>query len=134
MNNVIESIPKSMEKFFGCSGNMVKPSSKTLKAIVKKIGKGELVTINQLREKLAEDYSVETACPASTLKALIALSKETKPVCYWRVIKNKGELIPKFLDGEDGHAKLLENEGFEISYKKKKPIVLGYESYLVKFT
>ena len=104
----IEAIPKTMEKFFGCSGKMVKPSTDTVKAIVKKIRKGKLVTLEQLREKLARDFSVQTACPASTTKALQLLSKEDRPICYWRVIKKKGELITKFPKGVEGHASMLE--------------------------
>ena len=117
----IESIPKTMEKFFGCAGQMVKPSPATVKAIVKKIRKGRLVTLEQVREKLAIDFGVKTACPASTTKALQVLSKDERPICYWRVIKKKGELIAKFPKGVEGHASLLQSEGFEIDLSKKKP-------------
>ena len=134
LENKIESIPKTMEKFFGCSGKMVKPSPDTVKAVVRKIRKGKLVTLNQLREKIANDFAVQTACPASTTKALQTLSKEEKPICYWRVIKPKGELIAKFPNGVRGHALLLENEGFEIDFNKKSPVVVGYEAKLGKFT
>lgn len=41
----IVAIPKTMEKFFRCSGNMLKPSTDTVKAIVKKIRKGRLATL-----------------------------------------------------------------------------------------
>ena len=134
MEDKIEAIPKTMEKFFGCSGTMVKPSSDTVKAIVRKIRKGKIVTLDQLREKVAKDFQVDTACPASTTKALQILSKENKPVCYWRVVKKKGELFPKFPNGVEGHAALLENEGFEIDFSKKTPVVVGYELKLSKFT
>ena len=123
-----------MEKFFGCSGAMVKPSSDTVKALVRNIRKGKIVTLEQLREKIAKDFQVNTACPASTSKALQTLSKEVKPVCYWRVVKKKGELFPKFPNGAQGHAALLEKEGFEIDFSKKNPVVVGYENKLSKFT
>lgn len=132
MEDKIETIPKTMEKFFGCSGKMVKPSSATVKAVLQKIHKGKLVTLNQLREKLAKDFAVQTACPASTIKALQVLTKEEKPICYWRVIKQTGELIAKFPDGEKGHALLLEREGFEIDFSHKNPVVVDYETKLVK--
>ena len=126
----IETIPKTMEKFFGCSGEMVKPSTDAVKAIVKKVRKGQLITLDQLREKLANSFGVQTACPASTAKALELLSKEDKPVSYWRVIKKKGELISKYPDGVEGHASLLQKEGFEIDFSRKTPVVLGFESKL----
>ena len=128
----IQTIPKTMEKFFGCSGKMVKPSVNTVKAIVKKIRKGKLVTLEQLRDKLACDFGVQTACPASTTKALKVLSKENRPVCYWRVVKKKGELIGGFANGVKGHASLLEQEGFEIDFSKKNPVVVGYDMKLAK--
>jgi len=128
----IVAIPKTMETFFSCSGNMVKPSTDTVKAIVKKIRKGKLATLEQLREKLADDFNVQTACPASTTKALQLLSKEDKPVCYWRVVKKRGELIAKFPKGVDGHASLLQDEGFEIDFSKKNPAVVSYDTKLTK--
>ena len=132
--DAIETIPKTMEKFLGCSGKMVKPSADTVKAIVKKIRKGKLVTLEQLREKLACDFRVQTACPASTTKALQLLSKDEKPVCYWRVVKKKGELIAKFPNGIDGHAALLEEEGFEIDFSRKNPMVINYANKLAKLS
>ena len=126
----IETIPKTMEKFFGCSGKMVKPSQDTVKALIGNIRKGKLITIEQLRNKLASDFSVQSACPASTMKILQLLSKEQKPICYWRVIKKKGELIAKFPNGLDRHASLLKNEGFEIDSTKKNPVVVDYEAKL----
>ena len=101
-----------MEKFLGCSGQMIKPSFKTVKSIVNKIDKGSLMTLEQLRAKLAEQNKVETACPASTLKALKAMSNEDNPTCYWRVIKKDGMLISQFSGGIVSHSWLLEKEGF----------------------
>ena len=130
MKDKIEPIPETMEKFFGCSGEMVKPSSDTVKSVVSKIPRGKLITLEQLREKLAKDFGVQTACPAGTTKALQILSKEESSICYWRVIKKKGELIAKFPGGVEGHASLLEKEGFEVDNNRKNPVVLDYASKL----
>lgn len=130
MEDTIEAIPNTMEKFFGCSGRMVKPSTKTVKSIIKKVPKGKLLTLSQLRERLSKQFSVETACPACTTKALQILSKEDKPVCYWRVIKKKGELINKYPGGVKGHAELLECEGFKINFSRKNPTVVDFETRL----
>lgn len=133
MKDKIETIPKTMEKFFGCSGKMVKPNQDTVKILVENIRKGKLITIAQLRDKLASDFNVETACPASTMKAIESLSKEQNPICYWRVLKNKGELISKFPNGVDGHSSLLKNEGFEIDFSKKNPVVVDFKAKLANF-
>lgn len=132
MEDKVEPIPRTMEKFFGCSGKMVKPSLSTVKKVVKKVRKGKVITLDQLREKLAKDFGVQAACPASTTKALQILSREEKPICYWRVIKKKGELISKYPNGQKGHAALLETEGFEIDFSKKEPYVVDFEARLSK--
>lgn len=129
----IEEIPTTMEAFLGCSGKMVKPSTHAVKELVKKIRKGKVITVDQLRDKLAKDFHVQTACPASTTKALRILSKEEYPICYWRVIKKKGELIPQFPNGVKGHALLLEKEGFEIDLTRKVPVVIEYEAKIYHF-
>lgn len=128
--DIIETIPNTMEKFFGCAGEMVKPTTDTVATTVGKIPKGKLVTLEQIRAKIASDFKVETTCPASTMKALHMLSKSEKPICYWRVIKKKGALIAKFPNGTAGHAAMLENEGFEINFSRKNPVVVDYENNL----
>lgn len=46
--------------------------------------------------------------------------------------KEKGELIAKFPKGVDGHASLLQDDGFEIDFSKKNPVVVDYEAKLTK--
>jgi len=133
MEDIIETIPKTMEKFLGCAGQMVKPSPDTVEALVGKVTKGKLATISQLREKIARDFNVDTACPAATLKALHLISKKEQAKCFWRIVKEKGELISKYPNGVEGHAELLQNEGHKIDFSKKVPVVAGYESKLSKF-
>ena len=134
MEDKIEAIPATMEKFFGCAGQMVRPAPKTVKNLVKNINQGSVITLNQLRDRLAQDFGVEAACPASTTKALQILANEDEPISYWRVIKKNGELIAKFPNGVDGHAALLEKEGFQIDYSKKVPVVVDFKSRLGDIT
>lgn len=133
MEDIIEPIPKTMEKFLGCSGQMVKPSVDTVETLIGKIKKGKLVTLSQLREKIARDLKVSTACPAATLKALQLISKKEKAKSFWRIVKEKGELIAKFPNGVEGHAERLQAEGHKIDFSKKVPVVVGYESKLSAF-
>jgi len=65
----------------------------------------------------------------TTTKALQALSIEDKPICYWRVVKKKGELIA---NGVKWHAERLEKEVFETDSSKKNSVVVGYEARLGK--
>ena len=133
MDDTIESIPKAMEKFLGCTGKMVKPSPDTVEALIGKVRKGKIATVSQLREKIAKDFNVETACPAATLKALQLISKKEDAKCFWRIVKAKGELISKFPRGAEGQAELLLSEGHKIDFSKKAPVVIDYESKLSTF-
>lgn len=129
----ITAIPKIMEKFFGCSGKMLKPCAATVESLVKKIPKGKLVTTELIRTKLAADFNVQTTCPAATDKALQAIANGNKKTAYWRVIKKKGELIAKLPGGAENHAALLKKEGFRIDDKGKTPKVINFEEKLYHF-
>jgi len=61
---------------------------------------------------------------------LKSLSKEQRPICYWRVVKKKGVLLTKFPNGVSGHAALLKKEGLEIDMSKKHPSVKNYDENL----
>ena len=128
----ITNIPKTMEKFFGCSGKMLKPCPATVAELIKKIPKGKLTTTELLREKLAAKYKVQATCPAATNKTLQAIANDSKNIAYWRVVKKKGELIAKFPGGVEGHAKLLKKEGFTINKKTKVPTVKNFTDKLFK--
>jgi len=130
--DIIELIPKTMEKFFGCSGRMVRPSIKTVKAIIRKVDQGKIATLEQLKEKIANDFGVQRTCPATLNKALKELSLQEKPICYWRVVKKNGELISLFPGGVEGQASLLKKEGLEINFKRKNPIVVSFQAKLVE--
>ena len=129
----ITAIPKTMEKFFGCSGKMIKPCAATVEALLKKIPKGKLATTELIRAKIASDFNVQTTCPAATDKALQAIANDKKRIAYWRVIKKKGELIAKLPGGVEGHATLLKKEGFNINDKGKTPKVIDFEERLYQF-
>jgi len=131
--DIITSIPKTMEKFFGCSGKMLKPCPSTVEALVKKIPEGKLTTTELIRKKLAIKHKVQVTCPASTDKALQVIASNTKNTAYWRVLKKKGELIARFPNGIEGHAKLLSKEGFTIDNKGKVPTVKDFVDKLHRF-
>jgi len=52
---------------------------------------------------------------------------------YWRTLKSKGELNPKFPGGIEGHQVLLEQEGYSIIWKGKRAFVQDYEVFLHQF-
>ena len=132
-DDVITNIPTTMEKFFGCSGKMLKPCPATIEALIKKIPKGKLSTTELIRKKLSAEFSVQATCPATTDKALQAIANTTMKTAYWRVLKKEGELIAKYPGGVENHAALLIKEGFTIDKNGKAPTVKGYIDKLHEF-
>lgn len=91
---------------------MLIPCGPEVDALVRKVRAGELVTVNQLRERLAEGR------------------KRVTP--YWRVLKTDGALNPKFPEGVERQAARLGEEGFEVEpgRGKQPPRVRGYRAKL----
>jgi len=132
-DDVITNIPKTMEKFFGCSGKMLRPCPATVEDLIKKIPKDKLSTTELIRKKLAAEFEVQATCPATTDKALQTIANSAAKTAYWRVLKKKGELIAKFPGGVEGHAKLLRKEGFTIEKNGKVPSVKDFTNKLHQF-
>ena len=132
--DTIVSIPKTMEKYFGCSGKMLKPSPSTVASLITTIPKGRVSTIDAVCKKLARKFKTEVACPATTEKSLClaaaeSVTKNTR-LPYWRVLKKSGELIRKLPNGIEGHAADLTKEGHKIVSTSKSKGVEDFESVL----
>lgn len=132
--NVIVNIPKTMEKYFGCSGKMLKPSPATVASLVALIPKNQVITLDALRKKLAKKFKTEVACPATTEKSLCVAAIESVAnnthLPYWRVLKKHGELIRKLPNGIDGQAALLLKEGHQITSTGQSKAVNDFERVL----
>ena len=135
--DIIVNIPKTMEKYFGCSGKMLKPSPKTVSSLVKMIPEGRVVTIDALCKILAKKFKTEIACPATTEKSLCLAATESVAkkahLPYWRVLKKNGELIRKFPNGPEGLTKNLIKEGHKIVSINKSKVVKDHDSVLHRF-
>lgn len=115
-------VPDVWAKTMG-SGKMLIPTPRLIDELVKKIPKGKLSTVNQLRETLADRYHADVTCPLTTgiflnISANAAeedlASGKKKVTPYWRVLKDGGQLNPKFPGGCDLQASYLRKEGFEV--------------------
>ena len=134
----IVEIPDKMQARFG-KGRMVIATPMIVEDIVRKIPKGGLTTVSAIMEKLCEDFCTDSACPITTgiflnivAKAaeedLAAGRKDIAP--YWRVLKTKGALNPKYPGGMEAQAERLEAEGHEIEKTRKTWKVKGFERQL----
>jgi alkylated DNA nucleotide flippase Atl1 len=136
----VVKIEGKMTKKWG-TGTCVIPAPREVDEIMKKIPKGKLVTINQIREKLAKRYKATIGCPITTgIFASIAaraaaeeLAEGKKKITpYWRTLKTKGEINEKYPGGVEGQKELLIKEGHRIEKKGKRNVVIDFEKYLVK--
>ena len=118
---------------------MVIPAPAEVDALMKRVPKGRVVTINELRAALAAKHKVSFACPITTgifswiaahaaEEASTAGTKRVTP--YWRTLKTGGELNPKYPGGAEGVAKRLRAEGHRIVRKGKRLLVADFEEAL----
>ncbi len=137
----VVDIPPKMQKRFG-TGTMLIPRPLDVDALICKVQKGKLVTVTQIRERLAKDAHADSACPMTTgifLRIVAETAEEDlrrgrKPITpYWRVIKADGSLNPKFPGSTEAQAAHLEKEGHTIlpAKGKKPPKVKDFEKYLI---
>jgi hypothetical protein len=136
----VVEIDEKMSKRWG-TGTCVIPAPIEVNEIMKKVPKGKLITINEIRAKLAQKHSSSIGCPLTTgifawISAHAAFDdlkfgkKRITP--YWRTLKSGGELNKKYPGGIDNLKKLLEDEGHKVISKGKRFVVENYEKELVK--
>ena len=103
----IKTIPKKLSKSWG-KGKFVLPSPLEVNTLMKKVPKGKLTTINEIRRKLAKKHKTTTACPIVTgIFAWIAANAaeedikdgRKKVTPYWRTIKSDGKINEKYPGG-----------------------------------
>lgn len=123
---------------------VVIPAPIEVDEIMKKVPKGRLITINEIKEALAQKHKKDGAticCPITTgIFAWIAAhaaeeaktegKKDVTP--YWRCLKTNREINPKYPGGVEAQKRLLEKEGHKVIQKGKKYVVADFEKYLVE--
>ena len=108
---------------------MVVPAPIEVDELMRKVPKGKVTTINQLREQLARKHGVSIACPITTgIFAWIAAHAAAEAQAegkkrftpWWRTLKTGGELNPKYPGGIRVQAALLRAEGHKLLPGKGK--------------
>lgn len=127
-----------MTKRWG-TGTMVIPAPSEVDSVMKDVPKGKLITINEIRARLAGKHEVDIACPITTgifawiaahaaEEATAAGTKKVTP--YWRTLKSDGELNAKYPGGISGIRKRLRAEGHRIVQRGKRYFVANFEKAL----
>jgi len=136
----VVTITEKMSKAWG-KGTIVIPAPREVDERMKQIPKGKLVTINQIRQVVAEKHGATIGCPLTVgifarIAAGAAMEEEAEGkkriTPYWRTLKSGGELNPKYPGGIEGQKARLEQEGHRVVQKGKRHIVEDYENALMK--
>jgi alkylated DNA nucleotide flippase Atl1 len=138
----VVEITDKMSKRWG-TGTVVIPAPREVDEIMKKVPRGKLITINQIRAILAKKHGASIGCPITTgIFAWVAAhaaeeaaaegKKDITP--YWRTLKSDGELNEKYPGGIEAQVARLREEGYTILPGKgnKPPKVKDFERALVK--
>jgi hypothetical protein len=123
------------------SGTVVVPAPREVDAAMRKVPKGRIVTINEIRAHLARIHRATIGCPLTTgIFAWIAAHAADEAAAdgvkritpYWRTLKSGGELNPKFPGGVAALKTRLEAEGHRIVQKGRRSVVVDFEKVLFK--
>jgi alkylated DNA nucleotide flippase Atl1 len=132
--------PPKWERTFG--GRKVLIATPLLiDALIRKVKKGKLVTLNQIRERLAKDFKADSTCQITTgifIRIVSEVAEEDlkmgkKDITpYWRVLREGGYLNEKYPGGVRMQAIRLRKEGHSVQQKGKKLMVKDFEKTLQK--
>lgn len=139
----VEKITAKMAGKWGTreGDTVVIPAPIEVDEIMRKVPRGNLLTINQIRQHLARKHHASIGCPITTgIFARIAAEAAAEQLAegknditpYWRTLKAGGEINEKYPGNIEGQKRLLEKEGHKVIQKGKKYVVADFEKHLVK--
>jgi hypothetical protein len=120
-------------------GTVVIPAPREVDALMRKVPKAKLITINEIRAALAAKHGATIGCPITTglfawiaahAAAEAAAAGKKKITPYWRTLKTGGQLNDKYPGGAPAQRKRLIAEGHRIVRKGSRWQVSDYERAL----
>src|SRR5262245_49640671 len=136
----VEKIPARMAKLWGV-GTIVIAAPREVDALMARVPKGKVTTIDELRAALAHRHGATIACPMTTgifanIAARAADEAEQagrrRITPYWRTLKARGEVNPKFPGGLPVLRSRLEAEGHTVIARGARLFVAEYTARLVR--
>ena len=130
----VEELTGKMSEKWG-TGTLVIPAPIEVDELMKKVPRGKLITINEIRLALAAKHHATIGCPLTTgifawISANAAEEQKqqgaTDITPYWRTLKTGGLLNEKYPGGLEKQRNLLEQEGHVVIQKGKKCFVKDY--------
>jgi hypothetical protein len=120
-------------------GQMLFPTPALVAEEIAAIPHGSLLTVSELRSRLARRCAADLTCPLMTgiFYNLVAgaaeeqLAAGQQPLApYWRVVLDNGTLSPKTPGGPEQQAERLRQEGHSVMERRGKLHVPDYEQHL----
>ena len=133
--NIDNDLPKIKEApIIWGGGSMLIPHPKEVLQVIHMIPYGKILTLDEIRIKLAKKHHVDITCPMTTgifvLLAAQAHDEDSIHVSYWRILKKNGELNSKFPGGIETHKKNLIIEGHTMHSKANRLFLKNYQDKL----
>jgi hypothetical protein len=137
----IFTISKMQSERWG-TGTCVIPAPAEVDALMRRVPKGKLTTINEIRKVLARRHGATIACPITTgifswIAAHAAAEGEAegrkRTTSYWRTLKAGGEVNPKYPGGITALKRKLAAEGHKFIRKNERLFVADFALHLAKF-
>lgn len=122
-------------------GQMLLPTPTLVAEEIATIPSGRLLTVSDLRLRLARRFDADLTCPLMTgiFYNLVAGAAEEQiaagnlPLApYWRVIRDDGTLSPKTPAGPEQQAARLRQEGHVLFVGRTKLQVVDYQQHLTR--
>lgn len=136
----VQKISGKMSKRWG-RGTVLIPAPLEVDEMMRKVPRGKLVTVNEIRSALARKHNATIGCPLTTgIFAWIAANAAEEQrrqgnqdiTPYWRTLKKGGVLNEKYPGGADAQKRLLEQEGHRVVPKGKRYVVADFEKSIAR--
>lgn len=121
------------------TGTCVIPAPMEVDELMRRVPKGKLTTIDELRKTLARRHRATIACPITTgifswiaanAAAEAAAQGKKGTTAYWRTLKSSGEVNLKYPGGLMALRRKLAAEGHKVLQKRKRAFVENFDAKL----
>jgi alkylated DNA nucleotide flippase Atl1 len=136
----VVAIDGRMSRKWG-TGTCAIPAPIEVDELMRRVPKGQVITINEIRAALARKHHATIGCPITTgIFAWIAAHAAEEQAAagkkritpYWRTLKSRGELNPKYPGGIEGLIKKLMAEGHHVVQEGRRFVVKDFERSLAR--
>jgi hypothetical protein len=120
---------------------IVVPSPIEIDALMRTVPRGRVTTVNELRAAVARAHHAEAGCPITTgifswiaanAAEELAAAGAKRITPYWRTLKQRGQLNPKFPGGVSAQQRRLAAEGHQFVRKGTRVFVRDFEKVLAR--